>query len=220
MDCFEGYMKMRFLTALTFLALGPIGFLQAQDRMSPISSAKMTNAQRKAAADYKDIRKSDLTAPPRSVILRVPDLVVPSLQIRLHYLSSPALNPKLAEFAVLVAARRYTDNYVWNAHSPAAEKAALSGSTIGAVADGRRPGQMTANENQSVTDASYAHAITKFGEAGVVDAASIEGYYGVFVDDYECRTFALTRERQGVIETIPQIESEILITRIAVHYSF
>ena len=41
----------------------------------------MTEAQKKAVQDYKDLRKLDLAGPPWSVMLRVPDLVVPSLEI-------------------------------------------------------------------------------------------------------------------------------------------
>jgi 4-carboxymuconolactone decarboxylase len=31
--------------------------------------------------------------------------------------------------------------------------------------------------NKSVSDPTYARALAKFGEAGVVEAASLEGYY-------------------------------------------
>jgi 4-carboxymuconolactone decarboxylase len=31
--------------------------------------------------------------------------------------------------------------------------------------------------NQSVSDPTYARALNKFGEPGIVEAASIEGYY-------------------------------------------
>ena len=49
------------------------------------------DAQKKAVADYKDVRKLDLNGPPWSVLRRVPDLVVPSLQMRLHNLNNSAL---------------------------------------------------------------------------------------------------------------------------------
>jgi 4-carboxymuconolactone decarboxylase len=157
--------------------------------MPMIPSDKLTDAQKKAVADYKDIRKVDLTGPPWSVALRVPDLVVPSLQLRLHNLNNSALSPKLTEFAILIAARDWTNNYEWNAHNPLAVKAGLSASIISAVADGRRPSGMAEDEeilydfcsellhNKSVSDATYARAVAKFGEPGVVEAASLEGYY-------------------------------------------
>lgn len=71
----------RLFLALLFLQSA---HLNAQDRMPPIPAEKQTDTQKIAVADYKDIRKVDLTAPPWSVLERVPDLVVPSLQLRLH----------------------------------------------------------------------------------------------------------------------------------------
>jgi 4-carboxymuconolactone decarboxylase len=161
----------------------------AQDRMPMIPADKLTNAQKKAVADYKDIRKVDLNGPPWSVLLRVPDLVVPSLQMRLHNLNNSALSPKLTEFAILIAARNWTSYYEWNSHSQEAVTAGLSAAVIAAVADGRRPEQMTEDEgilfdfctellhNQSISDLTYARAVAKFGEPGVVEAASLVGYY-------------------------------------------
>ena len=34
-------------------------------------------------------------------------------------------------------------------------------------------------QNKAVSDGTYARALAKFGEAGVVEAASLEGYYTV-----------------------------------------
>ena len=161
----------------------------AQDRMPPIPAEKMTATQKKAVVDYKEIRKADLTGPPWSVLLRVPDLVVPSLQIRLHNLNNSALSQKLTEFAILIAARQWTNNYEWNAHNPLAMKAGLSPAIISAVAEGRRPEHMADDEeimydfctellhNQSVSDPTYARAVAKLGEPGVVEATTLEGYY-------------------------------------------
>ena len=161
----------------------------AQDRLPPIPADKMTPAQRKAVADYKDLRKQDLNGPPWSVLLRVPDLVMPSLEMRLHNLNNSALSRKLTELAILIAARHWTNNYEWNAHNPLAATAGLSPEIIAGVADGRRPAKMAEDEeilydfcmellhNHSVSDPTSARAVEKFGEAGVVEATSLEGYY-------------------------------------------
>lgn len=164
--------------------------LAAQDRMPPIPADKQTAAQKKAVLDYKDLRKTDLTGPPWTVLLRVPDLIVPSLQLRLHnQTTNNPLGPRLTEFAILIAAREWTNNFEWNAHSNLAKTAGLSAGIIAAVADGRRPERMAEDEeilwdfcnellhNKSVSDPTYARALGKFGEAGVVEAASLEGYY-------------------------------------------
>jgi len=167
-----------------------VSALAAQDRMPPIPVDKQTAAQKKAIADYNNLRKADLTGPPWTVLLRVPDLIVPSLELRLH--NQTANNPlgaRLTEFAILIAAREWTNNFEWNAHARLATTAGLSAPIIAAVAEGRRPERMAEDEeivwdfcnellrNKSVSDPTYARALAKFGEAGVVEAASLEGYY-------------------------------------------
>jgi len=174
------------LLVLTFLAAGQAW---AQDRMPPIPTEKMTDAQKKAVADYKTLRNTELTGPPWTVLLRVPDLVVPSLQLRLHNQQNSALSAKLTEMAILIAARHLTNSFEFNAHHTLAVKAGLSADVITAIADGRRPDHMAEDEailhdfcmellqNKGVSDGTYARALAKFGEAGVVEAAALEGYY-------------------------------------------
>lgn len=180
---------MKRLVAVPMLTLVLAGNALAQDRMPPIPAEKMTEAQKKAVADYKAIRKADLTGPPWSVLLRVPDLVVPALQLRMHNLQNSALSPKLTELAILLAARHWTNSFEWNAHYNLAVKAGLNATIIAAVSDGRRPEGMAEDEeilydfcmellqNKSVSDATYARALAKLGEAGIVEAAGLEGYY-------------------------------------------
>jgi 4-carboxymuconolactone decarboxylase len=157
--------------------------------MPPIPAEKMTDAQKKAYADYKAIRGTEPTGPPWAVILRVPSLLVPSLQVRMHYLKDSALNPRLTEFAILIAARRWSNNFEFNAHREPALKAGVTPEIIAAVIEGRRPERMSDDEealydfcaelqfNQSVSDPTYARALAKFGEPGIVEMAGIQGYY-------------------------------------------
>ncbi|HUI78949.1 MAG TPA: hypothetical protein VLY24_13570 [Bryobacteraceae bacterium] len=163
--------------------------LCAQERLPPIPADKMTDAQKKTVVEYKEIRKTDLGGGPFSVLLRVPDYVVPALQMRLHNLNNSALSRKNTELAILLAARHSTNNFEWNAHSTLAKQEKLSDAIIAAIAEGRRPDHMADDEailydfctellnNQSVSDPTYARALAKFGEPGVVEAASLEGYY-------------------------------------------
>jgi 4-carboxymuconolactone decarboxylase len=179
--------RLLALVLLAGLALGES--VRAQERMPPIPADKMTEAQKKAVADYKAIRGTDLAAPPWSVLLRVPSHVVPALQIRMHYLNDSALDQRLTEFAIFIAARRWTNNWEWNAHYPNAVRAGLKPDIIAALADGRRPQGMAEDEeilydfctelqsNQSVSDPTYARALARFGEPGIVEMAGIEGYY-------------------------------------------
>ncbi len=88
-----------------------------------------------------------------------------------------------------MTARRWTQNYEWNAHAPLAAKGGLSPEIIDAIAAGRRPAHMQPDEealyelvdelhrNQSVSDPTYARAIAAVGEQGLVDAVAIAGQY-------------------------------------------
>ena len=100
-----------------------------------------------------------------------------------------ALPPRLSEFVILLVARQWTQNYEWSAHEPIARQAGVAAATVAAIAEGRRPEQMTKDEealyalvdelrrNQSVSDATYARVVDLFGERGVIDAIGIDGYY-------------------------------------------
>jgi 4-carboxymuconolactone decarboxylase len=99
------------------------------------------------------------------------------------------LPPRLSEFAILITARYWTQNYEWDAHNQLALQGGLSPDIIKAIADGRRPDKMAADEealytfcdelhrNQSISDATYARAVSTFGEQGVIDIVGISGYY-------------------------------------------
>lgn len=176
---------MRLMVILALLSCAP---LRAQDRMPPIPADKMTEAQKKAAAEFAATRNSAPTGP-FGVLLRVPELMDLGFRWRQHVQSRSALDQRLTEFVILMSARHWTQQYEWNAHDPAAIKAGLKPEIIAAVAEGRRPDQMAEDEtilydlcmelqrNHSVSDATYARALAKFGEAGIVETASIAGYY-------------------------------------------
>jgi len=182
-------MNKKNLVALAVFGALPLAGALAQERLAAIPADKMTDVQKKTVAEYKQIRKTELGAGPFGVLLRVPDYVVPALQMRLHNLNNSALSRKLTEMAILIAARNWTNNFEWNAHSTLAAQEKLSPAIVSAIAEGRRPERMADDEeilydfctellhNQSVSDATYARALAKFGEPGVVEAASLEGYY-------------------------------------------
>ena len=160
----------------------------AQDRMPPIPADKMTDAQKKAAAE--------ITAGPRGQLVGpfIPLLRSPEFMSRLQktgeYLRyNSKLGPRLNEFAILVTARAWTQQVEWNIHESLALKAGVKQEIIDAVRSGRRPTRMDADEeivydflmelhhNQSVSDETYSRAVSKFGEQGVIDLVGVTGYY-------------------------------------------
>jgi 4-carboxymuconolactone decarboxylase len=178
----------RTMGLMVILALLSCAPLRAQDRMPPIPADKMTDAQKKAAAEFAAVRNSAPTGP-FGVLLRVPELMDLGFRWRQHVQFRSALDQRQTEFVILMTARHWTQQYEWNAHYAAAIKAGLKPETLAAVAEGRRPEQMADDEtilydlcmelqrHHSVSDATYARALAKFGEAGIVEATSMAGYY-------------------------------------------
>jgi 4-carboxymuconolactone decarboxylase len=161
---------------------------QAQDRMPPIPAEKMTAAQRAAVAEFKAARSVDISGP-FIPLLRSPDVMSRARAMGDYLRYKSALPPRLSEFVILLTARRWTQQYEWNAHQALALQGGLSADIVNAVAEGRRPERMADDEeavytmwdelqkNQSVSDATYARAIAKLSEQGVIDALGITGYY-------------------------------------------
>ena len=160
----------------------------AQDRMPPIPMDKMTEAQKNAA--------QELIAGPRGAVfgpfvplLRSPELLSPLQKAGLYLRFNSALGPKLNEFVILLTARLWTTQYEFDAHQPLAVKAGLRPEIVTAIAEGRRPQGMAEDEevaydfwtelqrNRSVSDATYARAVKKLGEKGVIDLVGLTGYY-------------------------------------------
>jgi 4-carboxymuconolactone decarboxylase len=181
---------MRPLT-ITFAAVVLCGVacrVTAQDRMPPIPADSMTDAQRSAVADFKAARSADVSGP-FVPLLRSPEVMSRARAMGDYLRFKSALPPRLSEFVILIIARRWTQQYEWNAHQPLALEAGIHADVVDAIADGRRPEHMAADEDvlytlsdelhrtQSVSDATYARAVTALGEQGVIDAIGITGYY-------------------------------------------
>ena len=172
---------MLLLTAWTSLAT-------AQDRMPPIPSDKMTDAQKKAVAEFEAARKRPLSGP-FVPLLRSPEVMSRARAMGDYLRFASVLPPRLSEFVILITARRWTQQYEWDAHAPLAQQGGLAAETILAIAEGRRPERMAPDEDaiysfcdelhrlQSVSDATYARAVAAFGEQGVIDILGLSGYY-------------------------------------------
>ncbi len=126
---------------------------------------------------------------PFNVWLRSPGIgnLVQQLGEEIRFRSS--LAGKLNELAILVTARNWTSQYEWVAHHKLALEGGLDPKIAEAIAQGRRPEGMDADEtlvyefstelqaSQGVSDAMYARAVARFGERGVVDLISVNGFY-------------------------------------------
>lgn len=177
----------RLAVLVVFASLALTTDAPAQDRMAPIPKDKMTDAQKKAAAEFEAARGA-LTGP-WAVMLRSPDMINRARGLSDYLRFKSSLPPRLSEFVILITAREWAQQYEWNAHHSLAMKGGLNPEIAKAIAEGRRPEKMADDEaalydfcielhrNRSVSDATYARAVAKFGEQGVVDAIGLSGWY-------------------------------------------
>ena len=161
---------------------------QAQDRMPPIPSEKLTDAQKKASAEFEVARKVPVFGP-FVPLLRSPEFMLAASNMGLYLRYRTSLPLKINEFVILITSREWSQQVEWEIHYPIAVKAGLSKDIAEAIAEGRRPENMPEEEqiaydfstelhrNKSVSDVTYAKALAKFGEQGVTDMAGTNGYY-------------------------------------------
>lgn len=99
------------------------------------------------------------------------------------------LPPALLELAVLFTARRWNCQHEWFMHEKLARKAGLDARIIDALAQGREPEGMGADEaliyrasrqahaSGRLDDETFAALVGRFGREGVLDLLVLNGYY-------------------------------------------
>jgi 4-carboxymuconolactone decarboxylase len=173
---------------LFLFAIGFSSLTIAQDRMPEIQTGKMTEPQKKAVDEFVAGRGTPPVGP-FIPLLRSPEVMLRAKAMGDYLRFKSVLPPRLSEFAILITARQWTQQYEWSIHSPIAVKAGLAAEIVKAVAEGTRPTTMSEDEtivyafctelhhHQSVSDAIYSKALAKFGEQGIIDLVGINGYY-------------------------------------------
>jgi len=179
---------MRFPALCTITVLLLAGTAFAQDRLPEIPPAQQTEAQRDASKTFLEDRKVPVFGP-FVPLLRSPQLMLQAMSMGDYLRYHNALPQKINEFVILITAREWTQQLEWQIHQPIAVKAGLSQAITDAIARGERPQGMDEAEeiawdfstqlhhDRHVDDKTWARAVAKFGEQGVVDMAGTNGYY-------------------------------------------
>ena len=181
-------MKITKIILGVLILFSIAGTVAAQDRMPPIPDDKLTDAQKKVAAEIIAGPRGKLVGP-FIPLLRSPELMSRMQKVGEYVRYQNSLGHKLTEFTILITARRWTQEFEWDSHYDLALKAGVEPEILSAVREGRRPTGMTAEEevvydfcaelgqNQGVSDATYMRALKSFGEQGVIDLTGTVGYY-------------------------------------------
>jgi len=159
-----------------------------QDRLPPIPAEKQTPEQRKAAEAFRANRKQDVFGP-FVPLHRSPEVMLRAMAMGDYLRYRTVFPTRLNEFIILITARHFTQQYEWYVHYPIAIKEGMSRDIADAIADGRRPAGMSADEelihdfctellkNHSVSDATYARAVARWGEQGTIEMVGVVAYY-------------------------------------------
>jgi len=158
------------------------------DRFKPLKWDEMTPEQKKMMEHLVSGERRGAGGP-FNVLLRSPEMGDLAQEFGAQMRFHSSVPRKLNEMAIIITARYWTAQYEWNAHRAAAAQAGLNESIIQAIAGGRRPAAMDADETivynfatellntKQVSDPVFKATKDKFGERGVVDLIGVMGYY-------------------------------------------
>jgi 4-carboxymuconolactone decarboxylase len=173
------------------LLAGLISFgARAEDRFSDLHLDQLTPEQQTMAKMLTvPPRNNQLNTGPFNAYARSPGLGILLLQVSDFVRFNSSLPPRLSEFAIMIAARQWSQLYEWRAHAALAVKAGLDRQILVDLGAGGRPQGMKDDEialydlctelyrDRNVSDATFKAALTRFGERGVMDVIGIIGYY-------------------------------------------
>lgn len=158
------------------------------DRFAPLTYDEMSPAQKKMFESLLAGQRRG-AAGPFNVLLRSPEMGDLAQQFGASMRFDSSIPRKLNELAIIITARHWTSHFEWYAHRRAAAAAGLDEAIITAIAQGRRPATMQADElavyefctemltTKQVSDRTFQAAKDRFGERGVVDLIGVMGYY-------------------------------------------
>lgn len=159
-------------------------------RFPKLTPETMTEAQRAVAAEISAGPRGEVRGP-FIALIHHPELARRIQQLGEQLRWGSKLPASLLELAVLITARRWTCQHEWWAHEKLARKAGLDERIIQAIAEGRRPENLSADEaavydfcreahdSGRVSDAPFAAVRDRFGLDGALELLALSGYYSL-----------------------------------------
>lgn len=152
----------------------------AYSRLPAILPAQYGPEQKQAAAEFEAARKI-LVSGPFVSLMYSPQVMTQAQALGGPLRCEPAMGTALSELEIPLTARRWTQDYEWYLHQPIAVKAGIRPAIAEAIADDRRPADMSDDEeivydfsvelhrNKRISDAIFQRAGRRFGRQDVVD---------------------------------------------------
>lgn len=158
------------------------------ERMPALTNEAMDDAQRAAAQELINGPRKAVFGP-FIPLLRSPELMNRLQKVGEYLRFQSSIDTRINEFVMLVVSRQWTQQFEWCMHYPLAAKAGVSTEVLDALAEGRRPDGMAADEalaydicdelqrTHGLSDTTYARAVATFGERGLIDLIGLAGYF-------------------------------------------
>jgi len=157
-------------------------------RFRPLTYAEL-NPEQKAYIDREIASGRKSFDGPTNIYLRSPEMANAGRSVQRYLRFEAPTEHKLKEIVIMLTARFWGGQYVWYSHRKFAIEAGLSPAFIDAMAVGKRPEPMTADEaavydfftellaTRQVSDATYKTFVDRLGERTLVELVALMGHY-------------------------------------------
>ena len=158
------------------------------NRFDPLDYSDLDDSQRTMVRNILEGPRTRVSGP-FNMLLRSPEMGDLTQALGAYVRFESVLPARLREMAIIMTGAHWKSEYEWYAHKSLALEAGLDPSIVDAIAAGRRPSDMQPDEavlydfcddllnEHRVSDDTFAAAIDRFGEQGVVDLTGTLGYY-------------------------------------------
>ncbi len=169
----------------------PQGHAALASERLPLSATESMTPQQRAAAQALIAGPRKGVYGPFLPLLRSPVLLDRVAQVGEYLRFESVLAARIRELAICAVARHTGNQFEWIMHAPLAVKAGVAEAAVEALRVGARPRQLGPDEEatldfarellqtQGVSDPTYAAAHAALGEQGVVELASLIGYFAM-----------------------------------------
>lgn len=205
-------MNVLALAAVSSLAAAGLAGPAAAEVRFPELKPEAMSPEQKAIWDAIAAGPRKATGGPFNAWLRSPVLADRLQKVGEYVRFQSSLPKRLNELAILIAGRWWNSAFEWDYHYPLALAAGVPAAVLVDLAAGRGPAGMSSDEalvyafstelrrDKAVSDPTYAKALARFGERGVLDLVAVAGYY-----DLVCMTLNVAEVPVPAGSTVPPL---------------
>ena len=160
--------------------------------MARIPAATRENVPQDQVAEFDQMVQNLGGVPsygPGSVLIHVPKAHQAATALNNYLRNESSLPPAALELAMLLAAREYDCQHIWNAHAGAARAASVQDDVVNAIRDGKELPPLTDLEravinyageffaDRKVGRGAFQDALEQFGKQGLIELTRVIGNY-------------------------------------------